>query len=199
MSQRYGCVCFALPGKLLKHLADKSSGAERELLHAQVHHSATLRARRAVLSKHRPGPKPGRQLLHRQVFDAQGQTFLPGTLLRDEDDPPSRDKEADDAYQNIGIALQFYKSVLGRDSVDGAGMRIDTTVHYGFRFANAMWTGEQMIVGDGDGQHVKGLARSLGLIAHELSHGITQHIVSGGLGVVSYRARPPRSRARPGP
>jgi Zn-dependent metalloprotease len=198
MGHRYNCTCFALPGRLLKHLADKSSGAERELLHSQIHHSAKLRGQRAVQSKERPGPKPGKQPLHRQVFDGQGQTFLPGSLLRDEDDPPSHDNEADDAYKNIGIALQFYKSVLGRDSVDGAGMRIDTTVHYGFRFVNAMWTGEQMIVGDGDGHHVTGLASSLGLIAHEFSHGITQHIIRGGLGVVQVPGQLPALKGEAG-
>lgn len=198
MSNRYGCICFALPAKLLKHLADKSSGADRERLHSQIHHSARLRAQRAVQSQDRPAPKRGKQALHRQVFDAQGQTFLPGQLLRDEDDPPSHDKEANDAYKNIGIALQFYQSVLGRDSVDGAGMRIDTTVHYGVRFVNAMWTGEQMIVGDGDGQHVSGLARSLGVIAHELSHGVTQHIVRGGLGVVKVQGQAPALKGEAG-
>ncbi|HXD42773.1 MAG TPA: M4 family metallopeptidase [Ramlibacter sp.] len=190
MSIRYGCVCFAVPRKLLKHLADSSSGDHRKLLEGQIAHSARLRSQRAAQSVAPPPGKPGRQLLHRQVFDAQGRTLLPGQLLRDEDDPPAHDKEANQAYDNIGIALQFYKTVLGRDSVDGRGLRVDASVHYGMQFANAMWTGEQMIVGDGDGQHVKGLAHSLGIIAHEFSHGITQHLVKGGLGVVQLPNQP---------
>jgi Zn-dependent metalloprotease len=187
-----------LPRKLLLHLADSSEGSHRDMLKAQIDLSSRLRARRAIQSKVRPAPKLGKQPLHRQVFDAQGRTFLPGTLLRDEDDPPTRDKDADEAYENVGIALQFYKTVLGRDSVDGRGMRIDASVHYGFRFANAMWTGEQMIVGDGDGQLVSGLSRSLGIIAHEFSHGITQHIVRGGLGVAQVPGRPPELKGEAG-
>jgi len=198
MSNRYGCVCFALPGRLVRHLADHSDVLHSELLKAQIDHSSRLRAQRAVQSKERPAQRLGKQVLHRQVFDAQGRTFLPGKLLRDEDDPPARDEDANDAYENIGIAMQFYKRVLGRDSVDGRGMRIDASVHYGFRFANAMWTGEQMIVGDGDGQHVTGLSRSLGIIAHEFSHGITQHIVRGGLGVVQVPGRPPKLKGEAG-
>lgn len=194
----YSCVCCALPKNLLKHLAQKSGGPDAELLKAQIDHSSQLRAQRAILSRQRPGPKPGRQLLHRQVFDAQGRTLLPGELLRDEDDPPTRDKEANEAYENVGIAMQFYKTVLDRDSVDGRGLRIDASVHYGFRFANAMWTGEQMIVGDGDGHHVRGLARSLGIIAHEFSHGITQHLVRGGLGVVQLPGQPPALKGEAG-
>jgi Zn-dependent metalloprotease len=198
MATRYGCVCFALPQKLLKHLGTKSDSVHRELLEAQIDHSSRLRAQRAVQSRDRPAPRPGKQPLHRQVFDAQGRTFLPGMLLRDEDDPPSGDQQANQAYDNLGIAMQFYKDVLGRDSVNGRGMRIDASVHYGFRFANAMWTGEQMIVGDGDGQFVTGLARSLGIIAHEFSHGITQHIVKGGLGVVHVAGRPPALKGEAG-
>lgn len=194
----YACVCCALPKTLLKHLAREAHGTDGELLESQIDHSSELRARRAVLSRSRPPPKPGKQLLHRQVFDAQGRTLLPGKLLRDEDDPPTRDKHADETYENVGIAMQFYKSVLGRDSVDGRGMRIDASVHYGFRFANAMWTGEQMIVGDGDGRLVTGLARSLGIIAHEFSHGVTQHIVRGGLGVVKVPGRPPELKGEAG-
>ncbi len=191
MANGYCCVCCALPKRLIKHLADQSTGSERELLQAQIDHAAELRGQRAAHSRELPAGVVGRQPLHRQVFDAQGSTVLPGKLLRDEDDPPTRDAHADHAYENVGIALQFYKSVLGRDSMDGHGLRVDTSVHYGNRFANAMWTGRQMIVGDGDGRHVAGLAKSLGIIAHEFSHGITQHLVKGGLGVVQMPGRLP--------
>jgi Zn-dependent metalloprotease len=199
MRQCYGCVCFAVPRRLLTQLADDDDdAAESELLRSQIDHSSKLRARRAARSQQRPEPKPGRKLLARQVYDAGGRTFLPGRLLRDEDDPPTRDKEADRAYENVGIAMQFFKQVLGRDSVDGKGMRIDTSVHYGYRFTNAMWTGEQMIVGDGDGRHIEGLAHSLGIIAHEFVHGVTQHIVRGGLGVVEVTGQPPRLKGEAG-
>ena len=182
---RYGCLCFAVPKKVLEHLARTTDDDEqRGLLRDQIAHTQHLRTRRAALTKDRPSPPSGRQLLHRQVFDAQGRTFLPGKLLRDEDDPPTRDKEANEAYENVGIAMQFFKTVLGRDSADGGGMRMDASVHYGFRYNNAMWTGEQMIVGDGDGRSFSGLARSLGIIAHEFTHAVTQHLVPGGLGVV---------------
>lgn len=199
MNARYGCVCFAVPKKLLRHLADTSQGEHRDLLMQQVHHSTQLRGQRAAASGGKaPAPKRGAKLLHRQVFNAAGQTQLPGKLLRDEDDPPTHDKIANQAYENIGIALQFFASVLGRDSVDGKGLRIDATVHYGFGFANAMWTGEQMIVGDGDGQHVSNLAGSLGIIAHEFSHGVSQHLVKGGLGVVQRAGQPPSLQGEAG-
>ncbi|MBX3658200.1 MAG: M4 family metallopeptidase [Ramlibacter sp.] len=199
MSLRYGCICYAVPKKMLVHLASQSDGEEKQALLDQVHHSTHLRGRRAAASSGRVSlGKPGEKVLHRQVFDAQGRTFLPGKLLRDEDDPSTADKIADQAYENVGIALRFFDTVLGRDSVDGKGMRIDATVHYGFGFSNAMWTGEQMIVGDGDGRHVSNLAGSLGIIAHELSHGVSQHLVRGGLGVVQMAGQPPALKGEAG-
>jgi Zn-dependent metalloprotease len=198
MPIRYGCVCFAVPQKLLKHLAEQSDAPHRKLLEDQIDHSANLRVQRAAQTKTLPPSKTGKQLLHRQVFDAQGRTLLPGKLLRDEDDPPVSDKSADRAYENVGIAMEFYRTVLGRNSVDGRGRRVDVSVHYGMKFANAMWTGEQMIVGEGDGQHVTGLAHSLGIIAHEFSHGVTQHLVKGGLGVVQEPNKPPTLKGQAG-
>lgn len=192
MSARYGCVCFAVPKKLLCHLADTAQGQEREQLMQQVQQSTQLRGQRAAACTGKASPpKRGTKLLHRQVFSAAGRTQLPGKLLRDEDDPPTKDKVANQAYDNIGISLQFFASVLGRDSLDGKGRRVDASVHYGFGFANAMWTGEQMVVGDGDGRNVANLAGSLGIIAHEFSHGVSQHLVKGGLGVVQRTGQPP--------
>jgi Zn-dependent metalloprotease len=199
MRQRYGCVCFAVPKKLLTQLADdEEDEVHGKLLRSHVDHSSRLRAQRAVQSQERPEAKLGKNPLSRRVFDAGGRTFLPGKLLRDEDGPPTRDKVADQTYENVGIAMQFFKTVLGRDSVDGKGMRIDASVHYGLRFTNAMWTGEQMIVGDGDGRNIKGLAHSLGIIAHEFVHGVSQHIVRGGLGVVEVAGQPPTLKGEAG-
>jgi Zn-dependent metalloprotease len=199
MRLTYGCMCFAVPKNMLRHLADQSEGAHRQMLMDQIDHSAQLRGARAATSaggKSRTarGTKP----LHRQVFDAKGQTRLPGALLRQDDEKPSHDHVANQAYDNLGIALDFFSKVLGRNSADGAGMRIDASVHYGFGFANAMWTGEQMIVGDGDGQHTKNIAGSLGIISHELSHALSQHLVEGGLGVVLAADQPPRLQGEAG-
>jgi Zn-dependent metalloprotease len=199
MKGKYGCVCFAVPKNLLRHLADKSEGAHKQMLLDQIDHSAQLRGARATTSaKGTAHPERGAKPLHRQIFDAQGQTRLPGALLRHEDNKPAHDQAANQAYDNLGIALAFFSTVFGRDSADGAGMRIDASVHYGFGFANAMWTGEQMIVGDGDGRHTHDIAGSLGIIGHELSHALSQHLIEGGLGVVLAPDQPPRVEGEAG-
>ena len=198
MKIKYGCMCYAVPQKLLRHLADNSDDERRGTLATQIRHSAQLRGQRAASRKDAASQKAGNRPGHHQVFDGHGQTFLPGTLLRDEDALAGSDKVGNSAYENVGIALQFFRDVFGLNSVDGKGLRIDTTVHYGNAFANAMWTGEQMIVGDGDNRDVRGLANSLGIIAHELSHGVTQHMINGGLGVVQMAGQPPTLKGEAG-
>ncbi|HKB53888.1 MAG TPA: hypothetical protein VKD22_07805, partial [Ramlibacter sp.] len=82
MIEGYRCVCCALPKSLVRHLANQSSGSDREALHAQIDHASRLRGQRAAHSVQRPTGPVGKQPLHRQVFDAQGGTSLPGNLLR---------------------------------------------------------------------------------------------------------------------
>jgi Zn-dependent metalloprotease len=49
-------------------------------------------------------------------------------------------------------------------------------VHYGVDFDNAFWNGAQMVYGDGSGRifQVGGLTRAIDVIAHELTHGVTE-------------------------
>ncbi|HKO57521.1 MAG TPA: hypothetical protein VJ276_16725 [Thermoanaerobaculia bacterium] len=52
--------------------------------------------------------------------------------------PRSADAEVAEAYDGAGITFDFYALVFGRQSIDNRGMRIDSTVHYGSRFDNAL-------------------------------------------------------------
>jgi Zn-dependent metalloprotease len=53
-------------------------------------------------------------------------------------------------------------------------MRLDGYVHYGASFNNAFWDGSEMIFGDGDGVLFTDFTKSLDVIAHELTHGVTE-------------------------
>jgi Zn-dependent metalloprotease len=88
--------------------------------------------------------------------------------------------EANEAYDGCGLTYDFFAEVFGRRSIDDRGMRLDSTVHYGTRFENAMWNGSQMIYGDGDGHVFNRFTASVSVIAHELMHGITQHAAALG-------------------
>ncbi|HEY4642757.1 MAG TPA: M4 family metallopeptidase [Thermoanaerobaculia bacterium] len=88
--------------------------------------------------------------------------------------PRSADVEVAEAYDGSGTTFDFYAQIFSRNSIDGRGMRVDSTVHYGTRFDNAMWNGHQMVHGDGDGLLFNRFTAALDVIGHELTHGVTQ-------------------------
>lgn len=79
-----------------------------------------------------------------------------------------------DAHANAEVVFDYYRDVHGRSGLDGRGAAILSTVHYGQRYDNAFWDGAQMVYGDGDGQTFAPLAGGLDVVAHELTHGVSQ-------------------------
>jgi Zn-dependent metalloprotease len=108
------------------------------------------------------------------IYNAGGQDQTPGTLIT-KDAPPAGDQAAAEAYQSVEVVRQFYQQVYGRSSLDGAGLSIDSSVHYGSSYSNALWTGQQMVYGDGDGVTYNRFTVDLDVIAHELTHGVVQY------------------------
>lgn len=79
----------------------------------------------------------GKSAAYRYVYDARQQWITPGTLVRSEGQPPVKDHAVNEAYDNAGIVLKFYKDLFDWDSVDNKNMDIIQTVHYGFKYQNA--------------------------------------------------------------
>lgn len=181
---RYCCICLALPARLLAHAAGKAGGEEGRKLLEHAAHSSRLRGARVSQAQAPLGLAAARAAGKeaRRVFDARHGTKVPGWVARREGTPASGDNTVNHAYDNVGVTLDFFAKVCGRRSLDGRGMRVDSTVHYRQGFANAMWNGKQMLFGDGDGVHILGFAQSLDIVAHELTHAVTQRMVPGGLG-----------------
>ncbi len=115
----------------------------------------------------------------RKVYDAKNRATLPGTLARDETTGASSDKGVNDAFNGSGDTFNLYWDNYGRNSIDGFGLTMRSTVHYRTDFNNAFWNGSQMVYGDGDGVIFKPFTGDRTVIAHELSHGVVQF--SGGL------------------
>jgi Zn-dependent metalloprotease len=112
--------------------------------------------------------------LRRAIYTANNQSSLPGKLVRLEGQPATNDSAATEAYDNIGIIYQFFRSALDRDisfDVDGP---LVATVHYDNEYNNAFWNGRQIVVGDGDGQIFrKGGFGSLGILASQVGGLVT--------------------------
>ncbi|OXM13603.1 M4 family metallopeptidase [Paenibacillus herberti] len=96
---------------------------------------------------------------------------LPGTLLTDSDNVWT-DKAAVDAHANAAAVYDFFRTKFGRNSLDGKGMQIRSSVHYGSNYNNAGWNGVQIMYGDGDGNTFRALSGDLDVVGHELSHGV---------------------------
>ena len=82
--------------------------------------------------------------LHRTVFDTHNTENLPGTLVRAEGGKPNGGKPVSEAYDYSGDTSKYYEQVHERNSIDGRGMKLDSTVHFGEDYNNAFWNGTQM-------------------------------------------------------
>jgi Zn-dependent metalloprotease len=171
---RHGCaraVCGILPPHILIAFCENATVEEREYALATLVLSERLRARRQLLSD-LPAAVPAGEK-RRTVFDAKHRETLPGTLVRAEGDPPGTDTAVNEAYDGAGATYDLYEQVYGRSSIDGRGLRLDSTVHYGAGYDNAFWSGSQMVYGDGDGKLFGRFTKSVDVIGHELTHGVT--------------------------
>ena len=88
-----------------------------------------------------------------------------------------------DAHHGAGLTFEYFKD-LGRNSIDGKGMRIASSVNaldsMGSLPYNAFWTGEQMVYGNpykdwAAPKQVYPFSADLDVVAHELTHGVTQY------------------------
>jgi Zn-dependent metalloprotease len=78
-----------------------------------------------------------------------------------------------DAQFGAATTYDFYKDVLGRDSIDGRGEKLVNNVHINQNYVNAFWDGSQMNYGDGDGVDASVLT-TLDVAGHEITHGLTE-------------------------
>ena len=124
-------------------------------------------------------------VVNRQTYTANYGTSIPGTLMMNEGSAWTGDSVVNAAYYNTGRTYDYYYNTFGRDSINGSGMDIKSTVHYRSGYNNAFWNGSQITFGDGDGYVFSPLGNALDVVAHEMTHGVTQY--TAGL-VYSYQS-----------
>ncbi|MFJ9574918.1 M4 family metallopeptidase [Streptomyces sp. NPDC101191] len=87
------------------------------------------------------------------------------------------DSGAVDAHWNAGQVYDFYKTTLGRDSLDGHGGAVNSLVgvtYYGQPYANAFWDGTKMVYGIGDSEF-RPMSADTDVVGHEMTHGVIEH------------------------
>jgi Zn-dependent metalloprotease len=110
----------------------------------------------------------------RTIYDAENGMELPGHIVRSEGEAAVKDVSVNEAYDGTGKVYDFFYKAFERNSIDGSGVQLDSTVHYRRKLSNAFWNGQQMVFGDGDGEIFGRFTRSIDIIGHELTHGVTQ-------------------------
>ncbi len=169
------CVNCIMPPFLLDKLLASDNEKIRKAAHSTMMGTERLRGQRSIRAAVGLGvaavPSNGR----RSIFDCEGGTRLSSArLVRTEQGSASSDGSVERAFEGLGITRDFYKEIFKRNSIDDAGMRLDGFVHRGTNYNNAFWDGQQMVFGDGDGVLFTDFTGSLDVIAHELTHGVTE-------------------------
>ncbi|MBF9298388.1 MULTISPECIES: M4 family metallopeptidase [Mammaliicoccus] len=80
-----------------------------------------------------------------------------------------------DAHFNAAKTYDYYLNTHNRDSYDGNGAEINSIVHFDRNYNNAFWNGQYMVYGDGDGKTFTSLSAADDVVAHELTHAVTEH------------------------
>lgn len=84
-----------------------------------------------------------------------------------------KDEVATDVHWGTQKVYDYYFNTYGRDSYDDAGGTLYGYVHHGVNYVNAFWDGTSMNYGDGNATY-KPLT-CLDIVAHELTHGVTEY------------------------
>lgn len=171
-------TCSIVPPHILTNIAERHTDTVvRERVRAAIaldaEHRDVRRGRRT--GRVHPVTAPAGAEPERTIYTAGHAQHLPGEKRRVEGDGPTGDAAVDQSYAWLGITFEFYLAAYQRNSIDGAGLGLISTVHYGQGYDNAFWNGDQMVYGDGDGHVFLPFTRSLDVTGHELTHGVTQY------------------------
>lgn len=161
-----------IPPYILRRIIDHGSELQQRCARQTLTHVQTLMAHSHSKAAVPHSAAAGQ--LTRDIYDAQQKETLPGVQVRYEGQPSNGDIAVDEAFDYLGITHDFFWNNWQRDSLDNEGMVLSGTVHYGHEYQNAFWNGEQMVFGDGDGEIFNRFTIAIDVVAHELSHGVTE-------------------------
>lgn len=180
MHKHFFANCF-IPPHILKNIATKGTETQRNLAISTLKVSARMSGQRQALADFAAATfRVAVGGKDRVVYDAKNGTNLPGMVVRKEGDAAVSDVAVNEAYDGSGVTYDLFNDIYKRNSIDANGMRLDSTVHYQQGYDNAFWDGEQMVYGDGDEDQpvserlFNRFTAALDVIAHELTHGVTQ-------------------------
>ncbi len=160
-----------IPPHMLKEIAKNGNTKMKNWAINTLMISEKVRGRREAFGQFYVAPPIGSKCL--VLFDAKHTQNLPGDQVKSPS--RSRDVTIKEAYKGSNVTYDLYQKVFDRNSIDDKGLCIKSTVHYDVNYDNAFWDGTQMVYGDGDGELFNRFTIAIDVIAHELTHGVTEY------------------------
>jgi len=84
----------------------------------------------------------------------------------------NKDQYATDAHFGAEKTYDFFQTKFNRNSIDNAGFKLISYVHFSSNYVNAYWDGTRMTYGDGDATYSP--LTSMDISGHEITHGLTE-------------------------
>jgi Zn-dependent metalloprotease len=81
------------------------------------------------------------------------------------------DQYATDGHWGLQMTYDYFWLKHNRNSINNAGFKLLNYVHYSTNYTNAFWDGARMTYGDGAAPYTPLVA--MDIVAHELTHGLT--------------------------
>ncbi len=161
-----------IPPHIHEEILRRGTDAQKAAARAQIRAANALRIKRALATM---GHSPARQTpgtRTRETYDAQGTEQRPQVPSRTETSPPDPvNPEVNEAHDGAGETWRLLQERFGRDSLDGEGMVLVSTVDWD-AMDNAYWDGEAMTYGRG--QLFNRFTADPTVCGHELGHGFIQ-------------------------
>jgi len=115
------------------------------------------------------------------TYDARNRNKLPGTLAVDSNDiwdlagrtSPGQAALVD-AHFYANVTDEYYLGTHSFNWINFYPQGMVSSAHLQRNYNNAYWNGSQMAYGDGDGVTFREMSGDLDVVAHELSHGVTE-------------------------
>jgi Zn-dependent metalloprotease len=178
--KRHPIYCI-LPPHMLNKIATNGTDLQKQMAVKNLVAASRMRGQRQDARELLAFSRTlGNNVKTRTIYDAKQGNTLPGVAVRQEGGQPSSDPAVNEAYDFSGVTYDLFKIIYNRNSIDGNGMKLDSSVHYQKGYDNAFWNGQQMVYGDGDEdlppeqQLFNRFTKSIDVVGHELTHGVTQ-------------------------
>jgi Zn-dependent metalloprotease len=162
-----------IPPHMLKEIAKMGTNGQKSRALRSLMVSERIRGRREAFGQFYVASSAGASAKCLRIYTSKKTENLPGDPVSN----PSKSKDVavKEAYKGASATYDLFSSVYERDSIDDKGMCIESSVHYGSDYCNAFWDGKQMVYGDGDGELFNRFTKSIDVIGHELTHGVTEY------------------------